>query len=532
MDDTYIDLNNVTSKRGDDVCGEVISHGIENDVLTIEGALFADESANWVAVATDKYRRFLACGTPSQTGEWSMNLPLAKLQNLPPDEPVAFYGLDKSSNELYGIRTPKDLSEAIGQYLRSNSDNSAPEIPSHQEHYIKEILNATKTSYISKSIEGNIKTGNNYQSIAFGDTMREGTRPTRHQFLDFINFEGRTVLDIGANTGEVSRTIRLLGADLVDGVEYDPFFVETGRMIHAAMGSLFQGDATHPGFYRGKSYDIVVALSVFVYIKRVLPQIAKATDVLVFETHTLDHGLGMYLDAVTPHFPAYRHLGFTEKNQNLSRSRAFLIFAKDAETLDENLQARHLKVAPYYRNPFLEKYGSTTPDEFIEFVGTLKDDVYTTDASADPFKFGSTDYFATYLVGYLEYKSMGDTVDESNIFSRRFEDAIKNKTIDPDLRSLLDDTALLLKKIQAKYEDIDHYLSGDLHRVPPVYLSLDPKGKMSFTDTENREYKCNNIDGHHRYFLAQLLAHQTLMFTTTRKEPEFETKIKSTYTLT
>src|SRR5690606_9237664 len=133
-----------------------------------------------------------------------------------------------------------------------------------------------------------------YQPIDLGGYTTTGGRPHRDVFVKHLDFTGKTVLDIAANLGENSRLARQQGAALVDGYEFDSFFVETVRFINAAMGttrvSLFQGDATDPKLYGGMKYDIVLGFSVFVYIRNVLAEIAKITDTLVIETHTLDHG--------------------------------------------------------------------------------------------------------------------------------------------------------------------------------------------------------------------------------------------------
>ena len=86
-----------------------------------------------------------------------------------------------------------------------------------------------------------VKTGfqrtNHYQSVTLGNTTTLGFRTARGELLDSIDFEGKAVLDLGANLGELSRAARERGASLVDGFEYDPFFVEIAQAVAAHNGA-------------------------------------------------------------------------------------------------------------------------------------------------------------------------------------------------------------------------------------------------------------------------------------------------------
>jgi len=87
--------------------------------------------------------------------------------------------------------------------------------------------------YISESCQDAIETGNHYQSVELGGTVSEGFRSSRSDLLDRIEFGGKKVLDLGSNLGEMSRGARERGATLVDGFEYDPFFVEMANLLNA-----------------------------------------------------------------------------------------------------------------------------------------------------------------------------------------------------------------------------------------------------------------------------------------------------------
>ena len=136
--------------------------------------------------------------------------------------------------------------------------------------------------------------------------------------------------------GEIRR-----GAHLVDGIEYDPFFVELANAINAYNGttrvSFYEGDITDRSTYR-ESYDIVLAFSVFIYIGQIMDMISLITrDVLVLETHRLDGNLdATYLKTISPFFPHHRLVGDSEwglPHGGVDR-RAILAFAKSKHVLD------------------------------------------------------------------------------------------------------------------------------------------------------------------------------------------------------
>src|SRR5205823_8004349 len=167
-----------------------------------------------------------------------------------------------------------------------------------------------------------------------------GFRSDRAGFLDQIDFRGRRVLDLGSNLGEISRAVRARGAVQVDGYEYDRFFVELAQAIDAYNGttrvSVYERDITNPGVY-DERYDIVLAFSVFTYIKPVLQRLAEITNVaLIVETHKLDGNLDTYyLDPVRRFMPAYALLGESEWGGSFSKDgkRAVVVFARDEQTL-------------------------------------------------------------------------------------------------------------------------------------------------------------------------------------------------------
>jgi 2-polyprenyl-3-methyl-5-hydroxy-6-metoxy-1,4-benzoquinol methylase len=207
------------------------------------------------------------------------------------------------------------------------------------------ILQGLSAQYISESCAGGVETGNHYQSIWLGNEVTSGFRTQRYDLLDRISFEGKSVLDLGCNLGELSRAARDRGAALVDGFEYDPFFVEMASAINAYNGttrvSFYQRDITDPTIYRDQ-YDIVLAFSVFIYVGERLQELDAITkELLVLETHRLDDNLeSTYLESVSAYFPAFEFLGETEwgTRNEASVRRAVIAFARDEESLARALQ--------------------------------------------------------------------------------------------------------------------------------------------------------------------------------------------------
>jgi SAM-dependent methyltransferase len=218
--------------------------------------------------------------------------------------------------------------------------NQQVTVPSVKEEIKELILRSLQERYTSTSCQDGILTGNHYQSIRLGEERTSGFRSDRSAILDQIDFSGKKVLDLGSNLGELSRSARERGAYLVDGFEYDHFFLEVANLINVynetTRVSFYQRDITNPGIY-GEHYDIVLAFSVFTYMSRVLEQIFSITDkVFVLETHKLDGNLEAgYLNPVLMYFPYYKIIGESDwgSNQDSKEVRAIIAFAKDESTL-------------------------------------------------------------------------------------------------------------------------------------------------------------------------------------------------------
>ena len=532
----YIDTNNlriITAKRQNLV--RIVSPPGES--VRVRGTSEEYQTGSFV-VLLDSTGRFMA-GTPVQADEsWELRFSfdcLAKdLGALSGD----LYVVRSDDNTAVPVSMAPELRIELNKCINVLLPDDAQAVPSFHDRYVELIVEATKQRYVSTSIYDNIKTGNNYQSVDFGRTLRKGARPLRRAFLERVDFKGATVLDLGSNTGEVSRDIRQLGASLVDGYEYDPFFVETGRAMNAALGmtrvSLFQGDVATRELYEGMQYDIVVALAVYVYIVNRLSEIASVTDFLIFETHTLDHGLGLYLNKLRPHFPFVRHLGFSENNKDPRKSRAFLVFATSKDRIATRVADRRLMVKPYFRNRFLEECGVISPVNFLDFCQDLK--VRSSGrrvGDAQPLSYGTPEYFTTFLLGYLDYLAANRAVQADNTFLKHYRKSIEDQTIDPALTPLLQDDGALAAKVRNKFADVEFFANGEPDLVPPITIVPAERGKQEFITTDGRILTCENIDGHHRFFMAQLLGYQTIPYEVAGGNARSWKKIvEANYTLT
>jgi len=252
--------------------------------------------------------------------------------------------------QAYRLRVGLALVRSLRGKRRRSQRNPSTDIPSIKEGLKNVILKALRVNYVSQVG----KRGTRYQTVTLGDVEVRGLRAGRTEVLDQIHFEGKKVLDLGSNFGEVSRDARARGAYLVDGYEIDPFFLEIARTINAYEGetrvSFYQRDIGDPASYV-ETYDIVLAFSVWAFLSHSLDKIPEITEqLLIVETHELDQdmprkgacpgappspsSLSEYLVQASRWFPCYRILGRTD-----GQRRAVIAFAKDELGLAAGLKA-------------------------------------------------------------------------------------------------------------------------------------------------------------------------------------------------
>jgi hypothetical protein len=496
MQVSFIDPNNVDYRDSWPAVGAVDAISSDGADITAKGSISREVDESFVLLV-DAAGRFVACKPVVKSGDFSLSF-AAKHKDTSV-WPLRAYLYDPDSNKAFPIA----LSNEAARF-----DGNREAIPSITEKLQNLCIDAMKVRYTSISSERGIKTGNNYQSIDFDKTLTVGGRPARNIFFDHVEFRGATALDIGANTGEQSRLARKRGASLVDGIEYDPYFVRTGRAINAATNmtrvSLFQGDATNPDTYSAfPAYSMLMCFAVWVYIDKVLDTLAEKSDVVFFETHTLDHGLDMYTRPMTKHWPHFRIMGYDQK-PDMRKSRCVLMFAKTKEQLDQVLKFHTVKTEPYFDNKFFERHEKTTPGEFAAYAKNIAENVVT---DKTDFTGIGLSYFELFLAGYHQY-SLDGGVNHDNIFLRKYAQAIKDGRIDKQLKYLIEKEELLFQKIDKKYQDVTNIVAGRWHLVPPVMIRPG-NGKLTFTFADGRTISSPNLDGHHRFFMAQLLGKPT-----------------------
>ena len=157
--------------------------------------------------------------------------------------------------------------------------------------------------------------------------------------LDGIVLAGKTVLEVGAGTGERARAARARGASLVDGFEPDPQRVALARLLsayhHTSRVSFHQDDVLRDP--RGQEYDVVLALNGFDVVRDRLDAIASVTrGVLVAELPGTDPDRSTALESVRASFPFHELLELSGGPGAPSQqpSRLFLVGATDEQNLE------------------------------------------------------------------------------------------------------------------------------------------------------------------------------------------------------
>jgi hypothetical protein len=369
------------------------------------------------------------------------------------------------------------------------------EVPSLKAELRDLIARYLELYYVSESSKDGIRTENRYQSIRLGDLESDGVRSVRDGFLDRIDFAGKKVLDLGSNLGELSRGARARGASLVDGYEYDPFFVELASAIDAygqvTRVSHHQRDMTDPGVYRDH-YDVVLAFSVFVYIEPVLDRIASITDELfVLETHRLEDNLeDYYVRVLGRYFPHYVILGESDWDVRLggeSDRRAVVAFAKDEPTLLEGLREEGSGEAPpnLLKAAVAHRPGSGAPvrhfdvdlatapraalqqrffmmfrfdslDELLEAIDRMEIDVGSLVKSREIKNLGSEGwvYWFLFTKGYVQYAKAGE-ITEGNVYFDYLVRHYMEHGHDPSAGWDPDEHETAVERVARRFRDFD-----------------------------------------------------------------------------
>lgn len=398
------------------------------------------------------------------------------------------------------------------------------------------ILDALKQQYTSTSCHKDLPTGNRYQSVVMGDEFVKGGRNSRSDILDRVNFTGQTVLDLGSNLGELSRYARRRGAALVDGVEYDGFFVEIANLLAVYNDqnrvTFRQGDITSPSLYR-EPYDVVLAFSVFEYLKQRLPELASITrKMLLLETHKTEGNLeSAYIEPIGKLFPMHRILGTTDWGTSRSQadgSRVVVAFARDESTLDallgsgghsdtdpvlEALQDRkqsdpRLRILDLERSLFMpfeafrKEICAFPVADWRELSERLKgmDLKYRT----DPPRWL---YWAAFARGFLEFYE-GGTLAGSTSFFTYVREFFADKQFDPNFAHIVNSDEALARRLHLRYTTMMRLRcdgSADLAPVRALKTGTARAGVLTaHLIDEPDPIECGAIDGYHRIFSALL----------------------------
>ncbi len=427
------------------------------------------------------------------------------------------------------------------------------EVPSLKGELRELIARYLELYYVSESSKDGINTENRYQSVRLGDLEVAGVRSVRDAFLDQVDFADKKVLDLGSNLGELSRGARARGAALVDGFEYDPFFVELASAIDAygqvTRVSYQARDITDPSLYRDH-YDVVLAFSVFVYVEPVLEQLARITDeLLLLETHRLDDNLeDYYVRVVGRHFPHFAILGESDWDVRLGGEgdrRAVVAFAKDEPTLLQALKDRGAAAAPNVmkaaiaarpgtraasrlldldltRPPrqavqqrFFMMFRFDSLHELMEAIDRMEIDVDTLSRSREIKNLGSEGwvYWFLFTKGYVQYAKTG-VVGEGNVYFDYLVRHYVDQGHDPGALWQLAEHDQAVERVARRYRDLDwlrragaespepppdanpvRVTVNDWPRDPPLHLyEVDGEGPLP----------ARHIDGWHRLCSARL----------------------------
>ena len=364
------------------------------------------------------------------------------------------------------------------------------DIPTIRPALKKAILDAIALKYTSVSCKDAIETGNHYQSLILGDERTAGFRSDRAGFLDQIDFRGRRVLDLGSNLGEISRAVRARGAVQVDGYEYDRFFVELAQAIDAYNGttrvSVYERDITNPSVY-DERYDIVLAFSVFTYIKPVLQRLAEITNrALIVETHKLDGNLDAdYLDPVRRFMPAYALLGESEWGGSFSKDgkRAVVVFARDEQTLASVLAkssrsprrlARIDAQRTSLQHRFFDAFPARTADKLLAEARAMPIELgqVAEDPDLASEVYSGKTYWLLFLKGFGQYLDSG-VVGSGNIYYDYITGYYAPRGHDPGIAGQLADPLFAIERVAARFRDAERFRRAPVTYVPaPIRLFL------------------------------------------------------------
>lgn len=384
------------------------------------------------------------------------------------------------------------------------------------------------------------RTGGAYQTIRFGDRVRKGFRMSRENLLAGFELAGRSVCDLGANLGEISRELRRAGASPVDAYEYDEFFTQLGRYITAFNGvtdiNHFQADVSEPGFMRS-TYDICVGLSAFSFMGQNIDYICgQVSNQMIIETHEVTDAdwPARYVAPIHRHFPHWCCFGsVTHGRSGTDHRRLWLAFSKESLLPFYNARAR--SVVPDAEGlidvdlersafPFLDE-AATVLEHAADPLSTASLRTYSERLDAHEKGFASgepTDlslngepYWLALMCGIARFTDRGE-LDQDNVYLRWMVRGIKAGVVDPGLKPLLGDAPRLHRQVSLRLEALaravhekstGHFIDLPIaYNVTPYHPALGGLHLKVLAIVDSGERLCVSLlNGHHRLFVMKLL---------------------------
>lgn len=375
------------------------------------------------------------------------------------------------------------------------------------------VREALSRSYTSVSSDGRL-TGNRYQTVDLLESSSKGYRLDRGGIMGRLDFTGLKVLDCGSNLGEISRLARKRGAALVDGIEFDQYFVDIAGLINVLKGigrvSFKQGDLRDPNIYQ-EEYDVTLAFSVFPYMVDNIESICAITKrVLILETHDVKDSIyDEYVKPISKHMPFNSVVGLSDIGGDVPKERLIIAFSATETDLhgaggiiDSSIDLARSEI------PFLDSISRRLEDEgSLELRGNIGGFVakYRPDGG-DIFTslMSGMGYWATFLEGYVDFRS-SETLSERNPYVALLTDALTRDSFDPKFLNVLIDKEALFDRVRRRFRDVHVLEANSGSTVDPIRLlrpSLAPR-KMRLAEWGGDEsWYANDLDGYHRVFAS------------------------------
>lgn len=391
------------------------------------------------------------------------------------------------------------------------------------------IKKALNFAYTATSCKDNIRTGNAYQSIDLGGETLKGFRSGRNQVLDLLDFEGKTVLDIGSNLGEMCRNALKRSARHVTGVEYDSLFSLIAELITIYHGfpeskyDFVQNDVTKKyGF--DQVFDVVLAFSVFTYIDRRLADVASSTrEILLVETHVVDDRLEQnYIAPLRSHFPTVIVLGSTDwglADQFSSGKRAVLACTKRRATCWSIIH-RYQDQQPNLGLSYEVDIGRSEIPALKELRGLIKADMLPqamelplgepVDAHLSltpPSSLSNAAYWLEFMRGYKSWIRSGGLSEEDPYIRTLHLMMANDSHFDSGAQKQMQTQEALVTRVLGRYENFKVIESGDQVRLgTPILFSVagEPAKISMAIAASDQQISGSRIDGYHRLAAAML----------------------------